>query len=210
MMMLSALRMPGNIEGRLADLQAALFREQGLISARALPPLVPLLWTRTPPELAALDPAPLPPLTVTDPAAGNAGVVLGLSPLGPLEELATHLAEAAREAPARGNAETGGGAGGGGAGDTVPFALGAPAILLAPATPDHAATPGDAATSGDVAAPRDQAASSATSLSVDAIHGTVIRSFTLVVIEIRVWEGAAPERVVWEEVARRRLRKQRA
>jgi hypothetical protein len=186
MMMLSALRMPGNIEGRLADLQAMLFREQGLISARALPPLVPLLWTRTPPELAALAPASLPPLTVTVPAAGNAGVVLGLSPLGPLEELAARLGEAAREAPARGNAEAGGVAGGGGAGDDAPFALGAPAILLAPATPDAAVPP------------------------VSDIQGTVIRSFTLVVIEIRVWEGAGPERVVWEEVARRRLRKQKA
>mgnify|MGYP006284025567 FL=1 len=195
--MLSALRMPGNIEGRLADLQAMLFREQGLISARALPPLVPLLWTRTPPELAALDPAPLPPLTVTGgPAAGNTGVVLGLSPLGPLEELAARLGEAAREASAEG--------------DDAPFALGAPAILLAPATPDHAATSGDDVAPGDQTAPGDQAVSSATALSVDAIHGTVIRSFTLVVIEIRVWEGAGPERVVWEEVARRRLRKQRA
>jgi hypothetical protein len=45
---------------------------------------------------------------------------------------------------------------------------------------------------------------------VSDIQGTVIRSFTLVVIEIRVWEGAGPERVVWEEVARRRLRKQKA
>ena len=190
-MMLSALRMPGNIEGRLADLQGTLFREQGLISARALPPLVPLLWTRTPPELAALDPAPLPPLTVTVPAAGNAGVVLGLSPLGPLEKLATHLAEAAREAPAGGNAKTGWVAGDDA--PVAPVALGAPAILLAPAPSRHAAPPPDAA-----------------ALSVDAIHGTVIRSFTLVVLEIRVWEGEGPERVVWEEVARRRLRKQRA
>ncbi|NBF41656.1 MAG: hypothetical protein GVY14_14705, partial [Spirochaetes bacterium] len=170
-MMLSALRMPGNIEGRLADLQGTLFREQGLISARALPPLVPLLWTRTPPELAALDPAPLPPLTVTVPAAGNAGVVLGLSPLGPLEKLATHLAEAARAAPARGDAGTGGVAG-----DTIPFSLGAPAILLAPAPSSHAAPPGHAAQSSH-AAPPDHAAQStapppdAAALTVDAIHG---------------------------------------
>lgn len=171
-MMLSALRMPGNIEGRLAGLQAALFREQGLMSARALPPLVPLLWSRTPPELAALDPAPLPPLTVTGgAAAGNTGIVLGLSPLRPLEELAARLGEAAREASAEG--------------DDAPFPLGAPAILLAPAAPGAAA------------------------MSAGSIHGTVIRSFTLVVIEIRVWEGEGPERVVWEEVARRRLRKQR-
>ncbi|MFO7780545.1 MAG: hypothetical protein R6W94_02865 [Spirochaetia bacterium] len=187
-MMLSALRMPGNIEGRLADLQAALFREQGLISARALPPLVPLLWTRTPPELAAVDPAPLPPLTVTGPAAGNAGVVLGLSPPGPLEELAMRLGETARDGGEGASAGTGGATE-----DGLPFALGPPAILLAPALPGHEAAPGHAA-----------------AMSMDAVVGTVIRSFTLAVIEIRVWEGEGPERVVWEEVARRRLRKQRA
>lgn len=196
-MMLSALRMPGNIEGRLAGLQAALFREQGLMSARALPPLVPLLWSRTPPELAAVAPAPLPPLTVTGgPAAGNAGIVLGLSPLRPLEELAARLGEAAREASAEG--------------DDAPFALGAPAILLAAAAPGGAVSMGHAASPADAAAPPGTpAAPGAAAMSAGSIHGTVIRSFTLVVIEIRVWEGEGPERVVWEEVARRRLRKQR-
>lgn len=201
-MMLSALRLPGNIEGRLADLQARLFREQGLLSARALPPLAPLLWTQTPPELAGVDPAPLPPLTVTGPEAGTAGVVLGLSPLGPLEDLVRCIGEGAREGPADRRAGTGGDAGG-----DIPFALGAPAILLAPAPPGNPAAAEDA-----VAVIREHAATGAGAAAPGAlaVHGTVIRSFTLVVIEIRVWEGEGPERVVWEEVARRRLRKQRA
>lgn len=177
-MMLSALRLPGNIEGRLADLQARLFREHGLLSARALPPLVPLLWTQNPPELADVDPAPLPPLTVTEPEVGRAGVVLGLSPLAPLQDLARRLGEGAREPES-----------------SPPFALGAPAILLAPA-PGTAVDP----TSGGTADPAPGAAT---------VYGTVVRSFTLVVIDIRVWEGEEPERVVWEEVAQRRLRKQR-
>ena len=96
-MMLSALRLPGNIEGRLADLQAGLFRERGLLSARAFPPLVPLLWTPSPPELAVVDPAPLPPLTIGGLEAGTAGILLGLSPRRPLEDLARHLEEASRE-----------------------------------------------------------------------------------------------------------------
>jgi len=191
--MLSALRLPGNIEGRLADLQAGLFRERGLLSARALPPLVPLLWSQTPPELDTVDPAPLPPLTVTGPAAGKAGIVLGLSPLGPLEELARCLGEEAPE-------------GGRGA----PFALGAPAILLAPAPAPHPDRDPVADLAPDVApdlAP--DLAPDVAATGVAAISGTVIRSFTLVVIEIRVWEGEGPDHVVWEEVARRRLRKQR-
>lgn len=190
-MMLSALRLPGNIEGRLADLQAALFRERGLLSARALPPLVPLLWTQGPPELATVEPAPIPPLTVTRPTAAKAGVVLGLSPLGPLEDLARHLGEAHQKV-AQGKAPEGG--------RGAPFALGAPAILLAP-TPHPDLDP--------VAAPAPDVAPGVAATGVAAISGTVIRSFSLVVIEIRVWEGEGPDHVVWEEVARRRLRKQR-
>ena len=182
-MMLSALRLPGNIEGRLADLQARLFRTQGLLSARAFPPLVPLLWTPSPPELAVVDPAPLPPLTIGGMEAGTAGILLGLSPRRPLEDLARHLAEASRE-DVRGDQETRG---------TAPFPLGTPGILLAP----------------PALAGQSVAVDAGAGVDAGAVSGTVIRSFTLVVIEIRAWEGDGPERVVWEEVARRLLRKQR-
>ncbi|MFP4374856.1 MAG: hypothetical protein ACLFPO_11035 [Spirochaetaceae bacterium] len=183
-MLLTALRLPGNIEGRLAELQARLFRERGMLSARALPPLVPLLWSRRPPDLYAVDPAPLPPMTIGGPAFRATGVVVELSPPGPLPALTERLEKAAAE---RGNEPA-----------DAPFSLGAPAILLAPLRPGDAAA---AAAAADAAA-ADAAAGAA------AVRETVVRSFTLVVVDVLLWEGDGPERVAWEEIARRRLRKQ--
>ena len=45
---LLALTLPTAMEQPLLDLQRRLFRELGLISAMALPPLLPLLWTADP------------------------------------------------------------------------------------------------------------------------------------------------------------------
>ncbi|NBB90111.1 MAG: hypothetical protein GVY23_02770 [Spirochaetes bacterium] len=194
-MMLSALRLPGNIEGRLADLQAGLFRARGLLSARAFPPLVPLLWTQRPPELAAVDPAPLPPLTIGGLETGTAGILLGLLPRRPLEDLARHLEKASREEvrEVQDAKEHRG---------TPPFPVGTPGILLAPpghGVADHVPEAHDRAPDAAAGAP----------LDTGEVSGTIIRRFTLVVIEIRAWQGDGPERVVWEEVARRLLRKQR-
>lgn len=51
---LLALTLPDNLEQPLLRLQRRLFSELGLISALALPPLLPLLWTRAAPTLEDL------------------------------------------------------------------------------------------------------------------------------------------------------------
>ncbi len=44
---LLCLLLPGNIEKKFYPLQTALFRISGLLSARALPPLIPICWLQT-------------------------------------------------------------------------------------------------------------------------------------------------------------------
>jgi hypothetical protein len=51
---LLALTLPDNLEQPLLNLQRRLFGELGLVSALALPPLLPLLWTEEPARLEHL------------------------------------------------------------------------------------------------------------------------------------------------------------
>lgn len=52
---LIALTLPSNLERVLLDEQTRLFRERGLVSARVLPPLIPLTWTDAIPPDHELD-----------------------------------------------------------------------------------------------------------------------------------------------------------
>ncbi|MFP4566846.1 MAG: hypothetical protein ACLFNX_10125, partial [Spirochaetaceae bacterium] len=71
-----------------------------------------------------------------------------------------------------------------------------------------AAAAGVAADAAAAAAAADAAAAAAAAAADAAVRETVVRSFTLVVVDVLLWEGDGPERVAWEEIARRRLRKQ--
>lgn len=89
-----SLRLPTNVQKAVRDLQRALFREQGLVSAVALPVLVPLLCLRTPPGFApgafraAPPPLPAPRLRVAGLAQAAGGLVCRLLPRTALSELA--------------------------------------------------------------------------------------------------------------------------
>lgn len=216
-MVLSGLRAPGNVERRLTDLQTRLFQELGLVSARALPPLIPVGWTEAPPRLEALGPAPLPPLEIGVPApvtppptarpTGTYGgaVVVSVEPFEPLRELAAKLFPPA-VAP--------------------PFPLPPPAFLLAlTATEDEAIEAASLLSSPG----KERGGTSKEDSDTTPPTGVVVRTCTVVSLQIEM-RGAAPWelspgepaskgpaskesapslRVVWKEVARRRLRKQR-
>ena len=50
MVCVTALGLPGSLQQLLNELQTTLFREHGLVGARALPPLIPLSWAHYPGE----------------------------------------------------------------------------------------------------------------------------------------------------------------
>lgn len=90
-MMLTTLRLPGNVERLCSDLQTQLFREHGLVGARVLPPIVPLLWSAEAPALGGLEPAPLPPVTLGGLRSDAGGLQLEVTPAAPIRELARRL-----------------------------------------------------------------------------------------------------------------------
>jgi hypothetical protein len=186
-MVLTALRAPGNVERALADLQTLLFRSLGLLEARALPPLVPLAWSEDAPNLDAFGPAPLPPITLAGPGKDRACIIVGLEPVAPLAALMESVRRTA----------------GGRPGTRAPVAeelvLDRPAFLLAHAGNEEAAARGLATLS----------ASSPQPGGLDVPAGTVVRSFFLVAIRMETWQQEHNPRVLWEEIARKKLRKAR-
>lgn len=182
-MILSALRPPGNVEQMLADIQTHLFRTLGVLSARAFPPLIPVAWSARPLDLGLVDPAPLPPLRLGVAGCDDERVVVPLEPQAPLDELSRTLGEQASQ-PA----------------EAAPFSIDTPAVLLALKEPWSTGEITDVLSKGSSKTRR--AASAA-----EAVHGTVVRTFSLVTIEIEQWENTGGLRVRWAERDRRRLRK---
>jgi hypothetical protein len=182
-MVLTALRLPGNIEQRLADIQTRLFAELGLLCARALPPLVPLAWG--PRERRGAPPARIPPLTLGGVELAGSVLLVPVAPAAPVSALAAAGA-AADEGAASGAAA-------GAAGDPgAPFPIPPPGVLLAPAVGQEAA--------------RAAAAIAVGAAERAAVAGVLVRRFALVEIEILTWHGEEPEYVVWREVSRAALR----
>jgi hypothetical protein len=181
-MVLTALRLPGNIEQRLTDIQSRLFAELGLLAARALPPLVPLAWTTSSEAPAGLTARRrIAPLTLGGLRAHGSSLVVALDPSGPVAELAAEaFRPETRVDPPRDSPRD------------IPFALEAPVVLLAPNVPTETAA-------------RATAASFAVS-EREAVRGVVLRRLELVEIRIRAWHGEPPEHVVWQEVSRTPLR----
>lgn len=229
MTFLTALRLPGSIEGELAQLQGELFRRFGLVSARALPPLVPLCRSADPPDLFSVAPAPLPALRLGRAYLESASLLIALSPAKALRELAAHL-----------------GATGTQTGAPSPPTLDSPARVSSPPAPDSRArvssppTPDSPAhalclpapAAGVLIAPQVAPSLSTSVLDVTerllsdapALGSAHLRSFQLVTLAIELWDTAAAgratgtaetgaavgtelRRVSWREHARRQLRK---
>ncbi|MFP4705457.1 MAG: hypothetical protein ACLFMV_11675 [Spirochaetaceae bacterium] len=217
MTFLTALRLPGSIEGDLAQLQGELFRRFGLVSARALPPLVPLCRSADPPDLFSVAPAPLPALRLGRAYLESASLLIALSPAKALRELAAHL-----------------GATGTQTGAPSPPTPDSPARVSSPPAPDSPAhalcLPAPAA--GVLIAPQVAPSLSTSVLDVTerllsdapALGSAHLRSFQLVTLAIELWDTAAAgratgtaetgaavgtelRRVSWREHARRQLRK---
>lgn len=181
-MVLTALRLPGNIEQRLAAIQTRLFAELGLLSARALPPLVPLAWGAG--DRRGAPPARIPSLTLGTVELAGSALLVPVAPAAPVSALAAAVATPEGGA-APGAAGTAGNPG-------APFPIPRPGVLLAPVVAQEAA--------------RAATATAGAAAERAAVTGVVVRRFGLVEIEILTWRGEEPEYVVWREIGRAPLR----